>query len=305
MNTALLIYNPGAGSNADKSAESYLEALARPDVQIRMHALQPGEDAAAVAREAIAEKVAWIAVAGGDGTVEAVAAELIDGSIPLGVIPAGTYNNFALSLNLPKDPIEACSAIRSGRVKRMDVGTANGKAFFECAGSGLDAALFPLGEEIKGGNLLRWLTLLRRAWTYPRQHFTLTFDRPVCEAMTSGHHHSRKHRKNSIRLSALMVTASNGPYYGMNFTIAPGARPDDGLLTVNVFKRYSKWELWRHFVSISYGKREYCPKSISFRVKSVEINGPRRLHAHLDGTPFDGWPLRIECRPQSLPVFVP
>jgi len=303
--TALLIYNPGAGGNADKSAESYARALASPDIQIRVHPLESGEDAARIARDAIRENVAWIAVAGGDGTVETVAAEMIDGSIPLGVIPAGTYNNFALSLGLPRDPIEACAAIRTGKVKRMDVGTANGKPFFECAGAGLDAALFPFGEEIKGGNLLRWFTLLRRAWTYPRQHFTLTFDRPVCEAMTGGHSHSRKHRKRSLRVSALMVTASNGPYYGMNFTIAPAARPDDGRLTVNVFKRYSKWELCRHFVSISYGKREYCPKAIAYRVKSLEIAGPHPLPAHLDGSPFEGWPLRIECHPQALPVFVP
>lgn len=305
--TALLIHNPGAGSNAEQSAEAYAEAMASPGTEIRIHPLTEGEDAAAIAREAVQAGVKWIAVAGGDGTVEAVAAELAGGDVPLGVIPAGTYNNFALSLNLPKNPLEASAAIRAGRVKKMDVGFANGRTFFECAGAGLDAALFPLGEEIKGGRFFHWLTLLKRAWQYPRQEFHLTFDRPIGEAVQGHHarHHFRRLHQDTLRISALMVTASNGPYYGMNFTVAPGARLDDGLLTVNVFKRYSKWELMRHFMSISHGRREYCPKAITFRVRTVEISGPRRLHAHMDGTPFEGWPLTIECRPQALPVFVP
>lgn len=305
--TALLIHNSGAGSNAEQSAESYVEAMASAETAIQIHRLEEGENATEIARKAVQGGVNWIAVAGGDGTVEAVAAELAGGNVPLGVIPAGTYNNFALSLNLPKEPLEACAAIRAGRVKKMDVGFANGRTFFECAGAGLDAALFPIGEEIKGGRFFHWVTLFKRAWQYPRQEFHLTFDRPICEAVQGAHsrHHLRRHRKTTLRISALMVTASNGPYYGMNFTVAPGARLDDGLLTVNVFKRYGKWELMRHFMSISHGRREYCPKAITFRVRTVEISGPRRLHAHLDGSPFDGWPLKIECQPQALPVFVP
>src|SRR6476646_1318616 len=50
-------------------------------------------------------------------------------------------------------PIEACHVILAGNARPTDVGSANGKPFFECVGSGLDAALYPLGEEIKSGRV--------------------------------------------------------------------------------------------------------------------------------------------------------
>ena len=85
----------------------------------------------------------------------------------LGIIPAGTFNNFARSLDLPLDPIEACEVILAGNARPTDVGFANGRPFFECLGSGLDAALYPLSEEIKSGRLHRMIDFLRRAYRYP------------------------------------------------------------------------------------------------------------------------------------------
>jgi hypothetical protein len=93
------------------------------------------------------------------------------------IIPAGTFNNFARSLDLPLDPIEACRVILAENVRPTNVGFANGKPFFECLGTGLDAALYPIGEEIKLGRVHRLLDLMRRAYCYRRQKFVLAPDR--------------------------------------------------------------------------------------------------------------------------------
>jgi len=45
----------------------------------------------------------------------------------------------------------------------------------------------------------------------------------------------------SCRLKALLVVIANGPYYGTGFTVAPDAIIDDGLLTISVFRDFSKW----------------------------------------------------------------
>jgi diacylglycerol kinase (ATP) len=254
----------------------------------------------------------WIAVAGGDGTVESVASAMLGTPVALGVIPAGTYNNFARSLDLPLDPLEACKVIIEGNVLPIDVGLANGRPFFECLGSGLDAELYPLSEEIKSGRVHRLIDLLRRAYSFRRPEFVLTLDRPASDALThvsaNESHHLfdalTRNRRSSISLSALMVTVSNGPYFGMNFAIAPHERMDDGLLTVSVFSRYSKLQLWWHFASIAFGRREYRPKSIAFRVARLQIGGPRELPVHLDGMPQkDLWPLDVECQKGVLRVF--
>jgi len=299
----LLIYNPKAGSHSDELLKTLIDNLPEAEPV-------PVDLLGDVAERA--RPYSWVAAAGGDGTVESIASALIGKNIPFGVIPAGTYNNFARSLGIPLDPVEACDVIKTGRPRPIDVGFANGKPFFECLGSGLDAALYPFGEQIKSGKLHRWYDLLRRAYRYPRQTFNLTLDRPVCDALVRGStneshqlvHLLKKKHGNEILLSALMLTVSNGPYFGMNFNVAPEQRIDDGMLTATVFSRYSKLQLWWHFLAIAFGRREYCPKAIAFRVSKLQVSGPKRLPVHLDGTPEKGlWPLDIECKKGAVSIF--
>lgn len=303
MTKGLLIHNPKAGQQDAGLLAELLRNL--PDAEPVAI-----DDLGDVAERAKGRP--WVALAGGDGTAESVAAALIGKNIPLALLPAGTYNNLARSLDIPLDPVEACALITKGTPRPTDVGFANGRPFFECLGSGLDAALYPLGEEIKSGRFLRWVDLLKRAHRYPRQRFTLTLDRPVCQALTAAttnesHRmvHALKNRQNpEITLNALMLTVSNGPYFGMNFHVAPGQRMDDGFLTVTVYSRYSKLQLWWHFLSISFGRREYHPKSIAFRVSQLHVTAPRPLPVHLDGTPQKGlWPLDITCHKGAIAIF--
>lgn len=308
MPKGLLIHNPKAG----QQGPDLLPVLHSSLGDVEAVTFEDLGGAGNVVPRAQAAGCSWVAAAGGDGTIEAVASALLGSGIPLGIIPVGTFNNFALSLGLPLDPAEACAVIRAGRPRPVDVGIANGKPFFECVGAGMDAALYPLGEEIKSGKFHRWVDFFRKAFRYRRQRFVLTLDRPVNQAITGGAVNESRHlarhlaRKTGreIQLQALMLTVSNGPYFGMNFAVAPQQRMDDGLLTVTVFSRYSKLELWWHFLSIAFGRHEYCPKSIAFRVAGVKVSGPRPLPVHRDGTPDQAlWPLDIACHPGALSVF--
>jgi diacylglycerol kinase (ATP) len=308
MSRGLLIHNTKAGSLNAALLSKIIAALG----EVVPHDIEEIGSAKDVLPYARSQHCEWIAVAGGDGTVESVASAMLETQVPLGIVPAGTFNNFARSLDLPVDPIEACKVIVAGNARPVDVGFANGKPFFECLGSGLDAALYPLGEEIKSGRIHRVMDFLRRAYRFPRQTFSLRLDRPVSDALVHVSNNESRHlfdvltrnRQSQIRLSALMITVSNGPYFGMNFAIAPHERMDDGLLTVSVFSRYSKLQLWWHFASIAFERREYRPKSIAFRVTKLQVDGPRKLPVHLDGNPQqDLWPLDIECRKGALRVF--
>ncbi len=308
MPRGLLIHNLRAGSLDAKLIPKLVSALG----DVASASIEELGQADNALRYAKANSYDWIAVAGGDGTVESVAATLVGATLPLGIIPAGTFNNFARSLDLPLDPMEACEVILAGNARPTDVGFANGRPFFECLGSGLDAALYPLGEEIKSGRVHRLIDFLRRAYRYRRQQFVLSLDRPVSDALARGsinesHRLIRflgRNRKSSLTLSALMLIISNGPYFGMNFAVAPDERMNDGLLTVSVFSRYSKRQLWWHFASIAFGRREYSPKSIAFRVARLQVDGPQKLPVHLDGSPQkDFWPLDVECKKGALQVF--
>jgi diacylglycerol kinase (ATP) len=308
----LLIYNAGSGSAAAHSPDDLLQALRFRGAEVRLHECTEGEDLQKIAADAVAAGEPWIAAAGGDGTVEAVAKALLGTATTLGVIPCGTYNNFALSAGIPADPIEACHLIAAGPTRTVDVGLVNGEPFFECVGVGLDAALFPLGEEIKSGAVGKTWDLFRRASAYPLHRFEIEIDRPFGEALVSTAKNRSQRRLESafrsirhrrLRVRALMITVSNAPYYGMNFTVAPDARLDDGLLTIAIFKRYSKFQLWWHYFSIRAGRKVYSPRLITLRAKHVRISYRRRLHVHADGCPFEGWPVEISIRHAALRVF--
>lgn len=312
MERGILIFNAAAGTADVKFGRAEIVAqLERSQIKVDLIEISSGEDPTVAAERAIDRSPALIIAAGGDGTIEAVARALIGRDIPLGIIPCGTFNNFAKSLGLPTDTDEACRVIGKKNVHAVDVGFANDRAFFECAGFGLDAEVFPLGEEIKGGGLTKWFDFFRKAFRYPRQTFDLELDRPLADAIVTSDAEEdqrwirrlRRASRKTLRIRALMITASNGPFYGMNFAIAPEAQLDDGFLTVSIFKRFSKLELWWHFRSISAGRRFYSPKTIRLRVKKITVNGTKQIRSHLDGSQFSQWPVTINLREQALRVF--
>jgi YegS/Rv2252/BmrU family lipid kinase len=98
--------------------------------------------AAELTQAAIAAEADLIIASGGDGTVSAVAGELIGTQIPLGVIPRGTANAFAVAVGIPArlNPIaSACQVIIAGQTRVVDAARCNGLPMILLAGIGLEA----------------------------------------------------------------------------------------------------------------------------------------------------------------------
>ena len=226
-------------------------------------------DLAERAAETAQEKPDLVVVAGGDGTVREVAGALVSTDITLAIIPLGTFNNLALSLKLPFDADAICDLIEAGLTRLIDVGMADEQhAFFEAAGVGVDADLFPIGEEVKSRRFDSIGRAIRLALLYRQASVVLQFDRPVSAAYQSSFRGSepmkrRRRRfrgaKSGVRLRCSFVAIGNGPYYGGNFNVCPGAILDDGLFSIGVYRDFSKLELVRHFWSISGGQSSLQP----------------------------------------------
>ncbi|HET9378671.1 MAG TPA: diacylglycerol kinase family protein [Chthoniobacterales bacterium] len=310
-----LIQNPASG-NVDGPARLAVRSELTKTVRLwKELVLEPDRSIADLTLELLREGVDLIAVAGGDGTVREVASTLVGTAVPLLVIPLGTFNNFARSLALPADPIRACQLVDTGAVQRIDVGIANGRHFFfEAAGVGVDAQLFPLGEAMKQGRFAAVVRLVEVAFVHRQTAVELNFDRPLERAYQrsfrgeSPVRHRRRRFRNDrrrIRLRSSFVAVGNGPYYGGNFTVCPEARLDDGLLSVGVFRDFSKRELLSHFLSISRGRRQYHPKLEIFECAWLEVMAKEKLQVHVDGLPVGTTPVRFSVRPRALDVMVP
>ncbi|MFD2420276.1 diacylglycerol/lipid kinase family protein [Amycolatopsis pigmentata] len=141
---ALVVLNPRSGGG--KTARFHLRELAE-SLGARIGVTDAEHDAASLARVAVAEGTEVLAVAGGDGTVSAVAAVAADAGLPLVVVPAGTRNHFARDLGLDlRNPASALDALRDGDPERVDLGLIGGRVFINNVSFGAYAdALFEPG----------------------------------------------------------------------------------------------------------------------------------------------------------------
>lgn len=132
----MLFVNPRSGRGGP-SAEEVAGAARRLGVAV--HVLREGDDLAALAREADADV---LGVAGGDGSLGAVAGAAVDRSLPFVCVPFGTRNHFAKDVGLDcDDPVGALAAFHSGVERRVDVGRAGQRVFLNNVSLGLYARL--------------------------------------------------------------------------------------------------------------------------------------------------------------------
>jgi diacylglycerol kinase (ATP) len=312
---AALFHNRLSGQATEQVLTSVRERISSFVPGVEEYGVEAEEVTPDKIRQALDKQPDLVVVAGGDGTVRLVASELVGTDIPLAIIPVGTFNNLALSLGLGSDPLAACAVVENGVLARIDVGTADEKnLFFEAAGVGVDAEMFPIGEEIKRGRLLAIFEALRTVLVHQQASVELKFDRPVNQAYQAsfrGHVPLKRRRQrfrkstNRVRLRCSFLAVANGPFYGTNLTICPGAKIDDGLLSVAVYRDFSKRELALHLWSISRGTYRLHPKIETFESRRLEVFCRNRLQVHVDGVLIGTTPVRFGVRPAALAVLVP
>ena len=224
---ALLIINTKSGPQNDSlgRVREVVDLLARQGIDVDVRVKLRKKQARAEARRAAGRGVPLVIAAGGDGTVEAVAAGLVGSERVLGIVPLGTYNNVAGCLGLPFDAAEACALIGAGPMRRIDVGrvTAQGRkrprVFLEMAAVGVTAALMPAGQDAKKGAWDTAAQAVPDAVAMRPTPAVLRMDGSVAERQAH----------------TLLVEVANAPLMGPAFRAAPHARMDDGLLDVAVY----------------------------------------------------------------------
>ena len=312
---ACLLVNPASGAKQprDPAAQTahIWASLRAAGIWAEIIETKPDEPPGDVARRAAEAGYSLVIAGGGDGTVGAVAKGLVGTDCPLGILPMGTYNNFARALRLPHDLDAACRVLARGRVRRIDVGVANDDHYFlEAAGVGIDAELFPLGEEIKSGNWTRLWQAVKLAYQAEPAQMRLKLDLPLSDAYFEANRPAdgqvvrpyAADQRRSLDFSAFMLIVANGRYYGSGFTVAPNAVMDDGLFNIRLFRNFSKHELLRHFWSISRRRYAYSPKIDTFTASEINITAAADLPFHVDGYQVGRLPLRLRALRRALKV---
>lgn len=157
-----LILNPRSGRGGPSADEVAGAARA---LGATVHVLAPGDSPQDLARKAEADV---LGVAGGDGSLAAVAEVAVERDLPFVCVPFGTRNHFARDAGIDRDdPLGALAAFRSEREVRIDVARANGRLFLNNVSLGLYARLVHRRESHRrrGHALAR----LRALWLVARE----------------------------------------------------------------------------------------------------------------------------------------
>jgi diacylglycerol kinase family enzyme len=288
--SAYLIINPAAGS-----AAALLGSLTRTAGErgIRVHVLEPGEDARLAALEAADDGAESLAVAGGDGSVAAVAGVAVERALPLVVVPTGTLNHFARDVGLDlARPLLALDAFASGHhERRVDIGRVNGRPFINNVSLGVYAEMLgdPRYREDKLGVAQ---AKLQAAFSDPglRRPLRIT---PPDEAPLEG---------------VVAVVVSNNPYeFARLDSLGQRHRLDTGTLQVSVLDASTLDELERLLTGTLLGTIEFRPTLRHWTSERLETGVLGEVvRAGVDGEPitFEA-PLRFSVDPGALRVLVP
>src|SRR5215208_1084125 len=114
-----LIANPSSGDPAEANTrlEQVTRCLLELGVNVDVALAHPTAEAVPIAKKAVKKGYSTVIAMGGDGTISAVVRGLAGSDVHLGIIPAGTENDIALSLGIPKDFREACELIASDHTR--------------------------------------------------------------------------------------------------------------------------------------------------------------------------------------------
>lgn len=144
-----VILNPGSGTQKGKATAAELRAhFARFPGRFALRLVRSGAQIEAAARLAVREGYDTVVAAGGDGTICAVAGCLADTGRNFGVLPLGTFNYFARSIDLPETLEAAVGVLAGGSTRTVGMGEVNGQPFLNNASLGAYAAILHARETV-------------------------------------------------------------------------------------------------------------------------------------------------------------
>jgi diacylglycerol kinase (ATP) len=289
-----LLTNPTAGKG--KGARHRDLALARlreSGFVVRNLQGRDADEAADLARGCVADGVEALVLCGGDGLVHLGAQAAAGTGVALGLIPAGTGNDVARYLDLPRtDPAAAAHlllrALRSGSTRTLDLARAGDRWFTTVLAAGFDAKVNERANAMTRprGQMRYNVATLAELRTFTPLPYTLDLD------------------GTTLHLEAMMVAVGNGPSYGGGLRITEGAVLDDGLLDVVVIGPMSKPELVRTYPRLFRVTHTTHPAYQHHRVQRVTVAAPG-IVAYADGERFGPLPLTVECAPGALVCLAP
>ncbi|MEH7353812.1 diacylglycerol kinase [Neobacillus drentensis] len=293
MKRARLIYNPTSGREVLKrNLPEILQKLEVAGYEASCHATTGAGDATKAARLAVERQYDIVIAAGGDGTIHEVVNGLAEQEYrpKLGIIPAGTTNDFARALHIPRDVGAAVNIITKGELIPVDIGRINDRYFINIAGGGRITELtYEVPSRLKTmlGQLAYYLKGVEMLPSIKASDLKIEYDGKLFEG------------------EAMMFLVGLTNSIGGFEKLAPDASINDGLFSLLILKKVNLAEFIRIATLAIRGEHVNDTNVIYTQANRIKVYSDEKVQLNLDGE-FGGLlPAEFENLYRHLEVFVP
>ncbi|ULQ55406.1 YegS/Rv2252/BmrU family lipid kinase [Flavihumibacter rivuli] len=292
----IFLVNPIAGTQSKASLEDKVMAAARQYgcYAIVLPTVASG-DYEFVRHKISEEGYTDIIICGGDGTVNLVTHQLADTGVRFGIIPMGSGNGLAFSAGIPKDISKALELAFTGKARFIDAFMVNDQFACMLCGLGFDAKVaHDFAQQPTRGLLTYTQQTLKNYFTATPYRFELVVGDEV------------------ILTDAFFISIANSNQFGNQFTIAPRASLNDGLLDIVVVPKMNKAILpFALIQQVSGGKLTGThpgpTRTIQyFQTDKLKIRNKDGAPLHIDGEPRESVDqLHIRILPRCFQLIQP
>jgi len=296
MKRYFVIYNPSSGKElaAYKVFGAAETLMSVEDAEFSFYSTKKKGDGEEAAIRACRLDYEMIITCGGDGTVN----EVVNGMMKcsnrpkLAIMPAGTVNDFAEQLNLPKAQENFASLIMQNKYSTIDVGKINEKYFMNVVGGGAFTTI-PHRVTIDAK------TILGKYAYYYQAAVKVPDELEICEEIEyiiDG----KKLGYNTLLFLVLNSAGAGGFKY-----LCPKAKLDDGLLDIVIFEKTNYAEMFQIFTKVFNGHHITHPKVHYFQAENIKIIPEKELLIDADGDPAGYAPAEVSSVHNAIDILVP
>ena len=294
MKKALFVYNPKAGQRVVPNRIDYIIGkFLEKDILLQPYRIDKntGTNVSGLLNS---EKYEMLIISGGDGTVNSIINIMLKDKInlPVGLIPSGTCNDLARSLEVPDELMGAVRVILGGRTFDVDTGLINGEHYMinVCAGGTFADVSYSTSEEMKKnmGPFAYYMKAITEVSAI--KPFTLRL----------------KTDNEEIEEDILLFLVLNSGNAGGFNNIYRQADIKDGLMDIILVKSCLHIELASLFFKVLNGNGLPADKNvIILKSKTCFAQSNTNIYLNVDGERAGDLPVSIRCIKQNLKVFVP
>jgi diacylglycerol kinase family enzyme len=233
-------------------------------------------------------RVECIVAAGGDGTVGDVVNR--HPGVRIATLPMGTENLLSRYLHVPRSGKELARMIAAGKVRVLDLCRVGERRFVLMASVGFDAEVIQRLHKSRRGNISR-----------------LSYIQPILESVRNYEYPEIRVWVDDAANPAVACTAviTNLPIYALGMSVATGARGDDAMLDLRLFRRGSAFDMVRYLCNLALGTHESLGDVESLRGRRVRIESDVPVPIQVDGDSAGWTPAEICVLPGALEIVVP